>query len=182
MKSLFMLLLLLTSALSLCAQQTWTKEVQAEYEKSALVNVCVDMSRTQYMDMDSAAFVEYYAEKIGKSPKYIDAYLKRFRKSIFDNLKKRINHFVWKGPQFGEYKSVFEIVVRIDNITEKAGLSGYVFLRKIEDREVVKVRRISLEDGKWNSQENLLYEQVEPLAKIVAAVAKPIPRYVCYCE
>ena len=141
--------------------------------KASDYSLKIDRSKTNYNGMDSVNFVRYYAAKFNMEPKNLSVFLdfipQRLASAMAKKLGKRATISFNGNSRYG-------FIVELTEITEKAGLKAKV-IRYVDQPSNGEVVDVEVPDGRWNSFDVLLEENIEELAE---QIVNPNIRGGCY--
>lgn len=158
----FLLILLLTLT-TICSYSTdWDKATRKQFVKGKDYNIEFDMRHTSYCGLDSIEFVEYYSAKNNMTPENFAIILRLYKSQFVSKFnkcskKKKIN-YPTQNPATNS-----NIYIKIIEITEKAGIKAEVTLYT-DDISQGKQFSLNVNDGRWNTFDELLKENAEELA------------------
>jgi len=161
MKSVFkrFLILSILACGSISALAEWTVKDRISFQSAKEYHVIFDVNGTNYEDMDSVSFIEYYAAKNEMPPERLGTIVKYIGPEICKNLSKRS-----KKTFSLTSDSKYIVYIHLDKITGKAGMS--ISVNNYIDREENGFSfTVSIDDGRWNEFDKLLEENCEKLAK-----------------
>ena len=164
MSSIRNILTALILCISITAYAEWDKNTRKEFANATDYSLKFDWSQTNYNGMDSVDFVQYYAAKFNMDPKNLAI--------VLDYIPQRLTSAI--GKKFGKKASItfngnsrYCILIELTEITEKAGLKAKV-TRYVDSPSNGEVFYVKVSDGRWNSFDELLEENIEELAKKIA--------------
>lgn len=173
MRKLHILLLLLVATVSAKAGD-WTKEQRKAFAEAEACNLVIDMSKTFIMGLDSAEFVTYYADKEQKTTQAASLVIKRFKNLIAANLAKSMEKEFCYPKKCDENE--YEVLLKMNSITDKAGLTGKIYVYKIGEKDDACIASFMLKEGRWNSFDKLLDEAAENIAPYIGEVIHAVSK------
>lgn len=153
------ILLLISFLIGFNIYAKFTKEEKKEYFKSEEYRFVFDMQGTNYFDMDSIDFVEYYSAKNNMTPENFSVVLKYIGKEI----EKELNNITHKKISQSSNNDCV-IYIHLDEITPNAGMKVTV-KTYIKDPAHGETYNLKIKDGRWNKFDVLLQENCKELAK-----------------
>ena len=112
----------------------------------------VDMDSTTYCHNTYDKFAAWAERKFNYDSFYVHSLMERYKSMFYANN----TYFV----RANESQTHFSIRVKVRSINENAGVNATAFIcyKGIKDFAIIEV---SVEDGRWNSFDNLLLENAE---------------------
>ena len=153
------LLLVVALLISTATYGKWDKETVKAFHKCEVVNLQVDFSSTTIMGLDLKDGAEYIGSKIGGSSQILDLLFKRFQNIVAERASSKKKIFEVDT----EADFTFKVVIK--NITEKAGMRGEAILYDNKNTNNIMKYNFKIDDGRWNSFENLFLEASQEMGK-----------------
>lgn len=156
-------LILLFGLTAICSYSSnWDKETRKNFRKEKEYNLEFDIRHTSYCGLDSIEFVTYYSAKNNMSPENFAITLRLYQLQFVSKFnkyarKKKISYPTHNPTTNGN------IYIKIIEITEKAGIKAEITLYT-DDISKGKQFSLNVEDGRWNTFDELLKENAEKLA------------------
>lgn len=148
---------------------SWDRETKKAFKKATTLGLKIDMSKAIIMGLDSAEFVEWYANKEDKTVKSVSLTLKRFKNYLATSITPKGKTIVYPAQ---DNSQEFNVVVEIKSITEDAGLTGVLSIYQKDNYSNAVVYDFKIKDGRMNVFEVLLQENAEKLGKNITAFLK----------
>lgn len=165
MKRFSFFTLLLCAVSTLMATNAYSQDINKDklkaFRNAKEYRLVVDMTRTTYSGLDSLEFIKLKAPKSNLSEAEMGASLKRVGTMLEKGLSKRLRANVSCNARSSVQNA---IEVQIDEITEHAGISATVTL-VLNGSPIDPALKVYVNDGKWNTFDVLLDENMESFTK-----------------
>jgi hypothetical protein len=161
MRTFLLIVILFTSTMTYAK---WDKDAIKAFKGSEAVNLQIDFSEATIMGLDSADCVTYCCNKFGEGPQFLELLFKRFRNVVVTNTSSKHKKIAIGADSDYIFK------IKIKNITDNAGLSGEASLYNKENPDNPIRYVINMEDGRWNTFENLFLEAGEEMGKNIKSL------------
>ena len=142
---------------------SWDNETKRLYRQAKVISLQIDFSNATIMGLDSADCSKYLSGQ--KEKLDLDILLKRFR-SVLSRTASEVGT---KELSLKE-ESNFVFLIKVKNVSDKAGILAEARLFPKEQPERAIVYAIDLKGGRWNSFDNLFMEAAEKIGKAIAQI------------
>ena len=139
----------------------WTNEERYAFRDAEEYCVIFDMNDTNYENMDSISFVEYYAAKNGTTSERFGTIVKYIGSELCKSLSNRA-----KKKFSLNSDSKYIVHIHLDEITGKGGMKVTVHNFITPNGETFTFTS-SVNDGRWNKFDKLVEENCDKLAKTI---------------
>lgn len=152
-----LLLTFIAIALSLClGAQTFSsrdiKMMKKDFIAARSFSLSIDMDSTVYCHNTYDRFLAWAERTLNYDSFYVHSLIERYKSMFYaDN-----TYFV----RAGETQTPFSIKLKVRSVNESAGVNATAFI-SYKDNLDFAVVDVSIENGRWNSFDNLLLENAE---------------------
>lgn len=155
MRALFLTFIAIASSLCLEAQTFSSKDIKMmkkDFIAARNFSLSIDMDSTMYCHNTYDKFVAWVERTLNYDSFYVHSLIERYKSTFYANN----TYFVREG----EKQTTFSIKLKVRSVNENAGVNATAFI-SYQDSLNFAVVDVSIENGRWNSFDNLLLENAE---------------------
>jgi len=168
MKRLAIVLVMVLGMSSSVQAVKWDTQTNKAFRNADSYALFVDFSDAKIDGLDSADFVSYYCGKEKKKANFLDFTYKKFRYELASHIQNRL----YKTIKVNDNSPEFVLEYKILYLTEKAGITGELYVYPKDQPDKAQVYDFKLKEGRWNSFDVLLLEAAEKMGKYITDIRR----------